>query len=88
MKSPPEFWEFFVKLAKNSLACGIFQARSEQRVFDAVTLVVSGSMDLFKSSNHAYLTPLCATLLDPRFKMAWHNPEETDEMNEAKRKVL
>ena len=31
---------------------------------------------------------LCATLLDPRFKMAWHNPEETDDMNEAKRKVL
>ena len=62
MKSPPEFREFFAELAKNSPACGIFQVRSEQKVFDAVTRVVSGSMDLFKSSNHAYLTALQTTV--------------------------
>ena len=62
MKSPPEFREFFAELAKNSPACGIFQVRSEQKVFDAVTRVVSGSMDLFKSSNHAYLIALQTTV--------------------------
>ena len=62
MKSLPEFREFFAELAKNSPACGIFQVRSEQKVFDAVTRVVSGSMDLFKSSNHAYLIALQTTV--------------------------
>ena len=57
-KSPPQYQEFFAELARNSPACGIFQIRGEQQIFDTISLVVSGSIDVFKSSNHSHLAVL------------------------------
>ena len=40
----------------------MFEVRGEQEVFDSIALVVFGSMDVFKSSNHSHLTALQTTV--------------------------
>ena len=58
-KSPSEF---FAELARNSPACGKFQIRGEQQVFDTISLIVSDSIDVFKSTNHSHLVVLQTTV--------------------------
>ena len=53
--APPQYRQFFSELARCSPACGIFQAREEQCVFDILKRVLSGEEDIFNSTNHTDL---------------------------------
>ena len=61
-KSPSEYREFLAELARNSPACGIFQIRGEQQIINTISLIVSGSIDIFKSTNHSHLAALQTTV--------------------------
>ena len=58
--APLQCRQFFSELARCSPACGIFQAREEQSVFDVLQRVLSGDEDIFDSTNHADLSTLQA----------------------------
>ena len=58
--APPQYRQLFSELARCSPACGIYQAREEQSVFDVLQRVLSGDEDIFDSTNHADLSTLQA----------------------------
>ena len=58
--APPQYHQFFSELARCSPACGIYQVREKQSVFDVLQRVLSGDEDIFDSTNHADLSTLQA----------------------------
>ena len=56
--SPPEYHQFFSELARCSPACGIFQTRENESVFEILQQVAEANKNIFDSKNHAGLVSL------------------------------
>ena len=57
-KSPPQYRQFFSELARCSPACGIFQTRENQQVFEIMQQFLSAQINIFDSASHADLATL------------------------------
>ena len=51
--SPPQHRSFFSEIARCSPACGIFQMREKEAVYDVLQEVILAKKNVFDSQNHS-----------------------------------